>query len=236
LCAVEAAEAGLPNRERSSSPEVQFLYSQPKPLVHEVYGANVQFGANGVIEGPQSCNWCAEARYGLHGPPQQATTEDSKGLGNVQEATAASMPAAKCAMCCNCTWARLAVLLCDKHRFVAVDDAPTRDFTVQHIDSLLYNNLLSQNFWKWCAVCRKPARHQCGTAGAVDVLSLDGASDGCGLCLCGECHAGVTVNFGGNVSHYIANREMAGDQELRADANFLRMDGFLMQVLHRMQA
>jgi hypothetical protein len=46
----------------------------------------------------------------------------------------------------------------------------------------------------------------------------------------------VTVNFGGNVSHYIANREMAGDQELRADANFLRMDGFLMQVLHRMQA
>jgi hypothetical protein len=139
-------------------------------------------------------------------------------------------------MCCSCTWARLAVLLCDKHRFVAVDDPPIQYFTVAQIDALLRNDLLSRNFWKWCAVCRKPAHHQCGTADANDLLSPDGASEGCGLFLCGECHTTVNVNFGGNVSRYIASREMAGDRELRADVNFLRMDGFLMQVLDRMQA
>ena len=153
-------------------------------------------------------------------------------------------------MCVQCTGERAQVVLCPGHGFVAVKEreGEGEEGLVEAIERLVEatEEEAERERRRWCWVCFGLARWRCAVdQGGVPVEGSEGNGidgEGCGLRLCERCVGWLVERFEGDLDRMVevvqggmeVGGEDAGELIVRADVEFLRMDGLLMRNLTAM--
>lgn len=186
------------------------------------------------------CHWCEDIVYGIIGFTEVHVEvidyHDGKGYTEVGGGhTAQGQEPSR--MCYECTASRLFIAGCERHDIQPIEGIDPNCFDYDEVLEWLIPDKASTTPFRWCSVCPSPASFACkkpGMAG-ISLGGEEGASDGpsgCGLLLCENCAVSMLVEHDGGLDGLISGLEGAGPLGIRADADFLRSDGYLLRCIY----
>ena len=201
------------------------------------------------------CHFCASPAFALFGLGSRAVYAIAwgNGLGYTELIGGHGADGVEASrMCARCTGERAQVVLCPGHEFVAVEEkeggGEGEGGLVEAMERLVEvaEEDAERERRRWCWVCFGLARWRCAVdQGGVPVEGGGGDGvdgEGCGLRLCERCVGWLVERFEGDLDRMVevvqGGMEVGGKDAreliVRADVEFLRMDGLLMRNLTAM--
>ncbi|MCJ1411068.1 hypothetical protein MMC19_005156 [Ptychographa xylographoides] len=225
-----ALKADSKHKDRSSAGIIKKIKTR---LTHPI---NFNYHAVGIDS--EACHWCEDQLYGIIGLAEVHVEVidylDGKGFIEVEGGhTAAGKAPSR--MCRLCTMTRLRIAACKDHQIGQIEGLDSDMFDHETVVQWLTSDVYSSVPFDWCCLCPSLATFGCCTPELVDAGSQDEGEPGCGLKLCSNCAWTLVNDFEGNLTRAIA--AMEDDKslsvfEIRADVNFLRSDGHLLDMFY----
>lgn len=185
--------------------------------------------------GAPACNFCDESFAILGLEPREAEVIERKDGGGFIEVQGGyhSEGWPNTAMCTNCSMRRMNIACCPGHSLRLTNGKLSADST-NAINALFQGTIREKD--RWCCICPAIASYECQAAGCMDAYGRP--KNGCGMRICETCMMELTGLHDGNLHGMLTSlKDGPSDQRplgLRADAEFLRADGLLVQHLMKM--
>ena len=186
------------------------------------------------------CNWCEDIVYGIIGfaEVQVEVIDYHDGQGYIEiEGGHTAQGQEPSRMCYQCTASRLFIAGCEGHDIQPTESLDPNSFNYDEVLEWLIPGMTSSAPFEWCSVCPSPASFACKKPGLAGMCleGEEGAGDGplgCGLLLCESCAVSMLDEHDGSLDGLISRLEHAGPLGIRADADFLRSDGYLLRRIY----
>ncbi|KAF2866200.1 hypothetical protein BDV95DRAFT_505462 [Massariosphaeria phaeospora] len=193
-----------------------------------------------------ACNFCEMPTFSMvgHFEKEVHVLKWYSGLGYTELAAGHRESHGPTAMCEECTFRRLQIIVCASHDMKAYDSRTTQDFDFAAEDLMLApprSALMQRQLQRWCSMCFSLATYKCSTTQESLSQPADvqepAPLDGCGIHLCDNCEERFRLEFNSD-SHEMARsldkepKARDTDDDLivvRADVGFLATDGLLMR-------
>ncbi|KAF2724103.1 hypothetical protein K431DRAFT_310435 [Polychaeton citri CBS 116435] len=196
----------------------------------------IRFNHDTTPDPAQSCHFCQEPALAVFGsvPRKIRVTLTADGTSYQELNDEDNGPGVENTKICSlCTYRRMQVAICVMHDLRPMPSARRKD---EHgsLDAAL-NRLeggSSSGAEEWCSICPSLATHSCTSP--QDVADGEESPEhGCGLRACDTCVNALSMEYGGDLQHMLAEVRDEPSEErpwgLRADAELFREDGLLVR-------
>ncbi|KAL9117240.1 MAG: hypothetical protein Q9187_006226 [Circinaria calcarea] len=191
-------------------------------------------------DGSSPCHWCEDIVYGIVGFTEVHVEvidyHDGQGYVEIKGGhTAQGQEPSR--MCYECTASRLFIAGCEGHDIQPIAGVDPNGFNYDEVLEWLVPGMTLFAPFQWCSVCPSPASFACKKP-RISGMCLEseenagGGPLGCGLLLCENCAVNMLGGHDGGLDGLISELEHAGPLCIRADADFLRSDGYLLRRIY----
>ena len=186
------------------------------------------------------CHWCEDIVYGIIGFAEAhvEVIDYHDGQGYIEIGggrTAQGHEPSR--MCYKCTASRLFIAGCEGHDIQPIEGVDPKSFDYDEVLEWLTPGMTSAAPFRWCSVCPSPACFACKKPGMAG-MCLEGEEaagngpSGCGLLLCENCAVSILEEPDSGLDGLISGLGDAGPLGIRADADFLSSDGYLLRRIY----
>ena len=231
---VEVAKAAGSEIKSNISPVSSITKTITTRFAHPIL-----FNYEAPSDGSNPCHWCDDQVYGILGLTQVRVEVidylDGRGYVEIEGGhTAVGKPQSR--MCGLCTCARLNITACTAHDLEKIQNADLETVDIDTVMEWMVPGVCDSAPFEWCCLCPRPAEFACCSHARM-VSKIRGGESGCGLKLCHNCAYSLLNEHAGNLTRLITTMEedkSLTSFEVRADINFLRSDGHLLNRIYAM--